>query len=124
MNKLILAACIAAAFPLAALAQAGPTQDRNGLPNGVNGGEPVQPSNSLPAGGVNATTGPQSRPAYPSGSTTANPGAAFVRLTPKPSTGPAASPPGNISTTTVTPGGRMTRRSGGPGVGQAATPPK
>ena len=124
MNKSLLTTVLLVGFPLAAFAQAGPTQDRSGLPNGVMGGNPVQPSNSFPAGGVNAQTGPQSRPAYPSGSTTANPGAAFVRDTPKPSTGPLASPPGNVSTTTVTPTGATTQRSGGPGVGQAATPPK
>ena len=123
MKKSIFATAVLLAVPIAALAQAGPTQDRSGLPLGETS-PGAGSSNSLPAGSVNAQTGPQSRPAYPSGSTTANPGAAFVRDTPKPSTGPLSSPPGTVSTTTVNPGGGVTQRTGGSGVGQAATPPK
>ena len=109
-------AAVLLALPVAALAQ-GPTQSRDGLATASQG---VTSNNSLPAGGVNAVTGPQSRPAYPSGSTTANPGAAFVKTRPVPSTGPLASPPGVLSTTTIGAGGSV--KPGGPGVGQAATP--
>lgn len=105
--------------PVVALAQlngntpstmAGPTQSRDGLGNG---GHPLTPTNSLPAGSENATTGPQSRPAYPSGSSTPNPGAAFVGSQQKPDTPPLANPPGNLSTTTVQ-GGQAVTRPGGP----------
>ena len=93
----------ALAFPVAALAQTGspgggPTQSRDGLATASQGTGAT--NNSMPAGGVNAQTGPQSRPAYPSGSTTANPGAAFVKTMPVPATGPAAKPSG-VATTTV-----------------------
>lgn len=77
----------------------GTTQSRDGLGDASH---PTEPTNAAPAGSENATSGPQSRPAYPSGSTTANPGAAFVRTQPVPSTPALASPPGDISTTTVT----------------------
>lgn len=110
------------AAPVAARAQAGPTQSRDGLGNAAH---PLAPSNSLPAGSANANTGPQSRPAYPSGSTTPNPGAAFVGTKPKPATGALASPPGTLSTTT-TRGGQVTTRPGGPSVGEEGagrTPP-
>ncbi len=114
---------LAAAFsltPVVAFAQlnsgapsvmSGPTQSRDGLGNGAH---PLTPTNSLPAGSENATTGPQSRPAYPSGSTTPNPGAAFVGGSQqKPNTPPLANPPGNLSTTTVQ-GGQAVTRPGGP----------
>ena len=106
------------AFPATAMAQ-GQTQSRDGLATASQG---VTTNNSQPAGGVNAETGPQSRPAFPSGSATPNPGAAFVNAQPKPSTGPLASPSGILSTTTTDAGGAT--KTGGPGVGQAATPPK
>ena len=121
MRILHLAFAATLALPSAAWAQAGAgvTQSRDGLDTATQG---KASNNSLPAGSVNAQTGPQSRPAYPSGSMTANPGAAFVRTTPVPATGPAARPPGIVSTTTVGAGGAA--KTGGPGVGQAATPPK
>lgn len=102
------------AAPAVANAQAGPTQSRDGLGNAAH---PSTPSNSLPAGSENANTGPQSQPAYPSGSDTPNPGAAFVGTRPTPATGPIASPPGVLSTTT-TQGGQTTTRPGGFGVGE------
>jgi hypothetical protein len=120
----VLVAAIAfAGVPLSVRAQ-GPTQGRDGLASGTQTmtGTASTP-NSLPAGSSNAETGPQSRPAYPSGSTTANPGEAFVRTTPVPATGPAQSSPGALTTTTVTAGAPQTRTRG-PGVGEAATPPK
>lgn len=116
----LLAAPLAA--PDAALAAdpsgtsaAGLTQSRDGTGNAAH---PGNPSNSLPAGAVNANTGPQSQPAYPSGSSTPNPGAAFAGTTPQSATGPAAGSAGSLSTTTVTPGGGAVRRSGTPGVGE------
>lgn len=102
-----------AAVPVAAFAQAAATQSRDGLGNGGHEKPAVSPPRSSPAGSENATTGPQSRPAYPSGSTTPNPGAAFVRNQPKPATGPVANPPGNLATTTVK-GGQAVTRPGGP----------
>ncbi|MBC7800527.1 MAG: hypothetical protein H7Z10_07885 [Gemmatimonadaceae bacterium] len=98
------------ALPVAAHAQSGTTQSRDGL--GI-GGHPGAPTGGAPAGNQNATTGPQSQPAYPSGSTTANPGAAFVDTQPSPATGTLARPPGNLSTTTVQ-DGRFVTRPGGP----------
>ena len=89
------------------------TQSRDGLGGAAH---PGSPTNSLPAGSENADTGPQSRPAYPSGSDTPNPGAAFVRNGPKPATGPLGSEPGVLSTTTVQ-GGGATTHSDGPAVG-------
>ena len=108
------------ALPLAAVAQ-GTTQSRDGLSTATQGKGVT--NNSMPAGGVNAVTGPQSRPAYPSGSTDANPGAAFVNAQPKPATGPLAAPPGSVTTTTIAPG-KGASAVASPGVGQAATPPK
>ena len=107
----VLLALFLFAVPVAAVAQAqgAPTQTKDGLGTG---GHPTAPTNSMPAGAENATTGPQSRPAYPSGSTTSNPGAAFVAQQPKPATGPLANPPGNLATTTVQ-GGRSVMRPGG-----------
>lgn len=98
------------ATPLAVQAQSGTTQSRDGLGTGAH---PLAPVNGSPAGSENATTGPQSRPAYPSGSDTANPGAAFTRNVPTPATGPLASPPGALATTTTTQGGQVTTRPGG-----------
>ena len=119
ITRLMTAAVLLA--PLAAFAQ-GVTQSRDGLPTASH--SDPQPSNGLPAGSVNATTGPQSRPAYPSGSTTPNPGAAFVNsTTPTPATGAAQKPTGVVSTTRVTPTG-ATKLPGSPGVGQSATPPQ
>ena len=89
------------------------TQSRDGLGGAAH---PGSPTNSLPAGSENADTGPQSRPAYPSGSDTPNPGAAFVRNGPKPATGPLGSEPGVLSTTTLQ-GGGATTHSDGPAVG-------
>ena len=108
--------------PATAFAQAGTTQGRAGLGTGSH---PNNPVNSMPAGTENATSGPQSRPAYPSGSTAANPGAAFVRNQPRPATGTGASPPGTLSTTKVGPGGAITRPGGPAGQeGAAPLPPK
>ena len=108
------------AMPVAAFGQANTTQSRDGLGSASH---PVDPSNSHPAGGVNAATGPQAHPAYPSGSTTPNPGAAMVRAnSPKPATGPAKSSPGSVKTTTVGRSGSVP--AGGPGVGEAPSPPK
>ncbi len=113
------------AVPAVAFAQAGPTQSRDGLGNGGHDKPGVSPPRSSPAGSENATTGPQSRPAYPSGSTTPNPGAAFVRNQPKPATGPTANPPGNLATSTVK-GGQAVTRPGGPADQERAgvAPPK
>ena len=97
------------AVPALVFAQAGPTQSRDGLGTGAHASSPARSSS---AGSENATTGPQSRPAYPSGSTTGNPGAAFVRNQPKPATGPVANPPGNLATTTVKKGQTVTRPGG------------
>ncbi len=113
------------AVPAAAFAQAGVTQSRDGLGNGGHEKPGISPPRSAPAGSENATTGPQSRPAYPSGSTTRNPGAAFVRNQPKPATGPVANPPGNLATTSVK-GGQSATRPGGPADQERAgvAPPK
>ena len=108
------------AAPLAAFAQLpSGVQSRDGLGDA---GQPTNPANSSPAGSNDAATGPQSRPAYPSGSTTPNPGAAFVRTQPKPATGALKSPPGAI-TTKISKNGAASRSNGLP-VGEAATPPK
>ena len=111
----ILFAAVLVALPLGAQAQTAgaPVQSRDGLGGAAH---PGSPTNSLPAGSENADTGPQSRPAYPSGSDTPNPGAAFVRNGPKPATGPLGSEPGVLSTTTVQ-GGGATTHSDGPAVG-------
>ncbi len=94
MIRVAILAASLLSVPLAVHAQSGPTQSRDGLGSG-SGSQVAAPSNSVPAGAINAQTGPQSRPAYGSGpSTSPNPGAAFVRDTPVPSTGPARSPPG------------------------------
>ncbi len=113
------------AVPAAAFAQAGVTQSRDGLGNGGHGQPAQSAPRSSPAGSENATTGPQSRPAYPSGSTTPNPGAAFVRNQPKPATGAIANPPGNLATTSVK-GGQSVTRPGGPADQERAgvAPPK
>ena len=123
MIRIAAMACALLLLPAAVHAQSGQTQSRDGLGSG-SGSQVAAPSNSLPPGGINAETGPQSRPAYSSGlSTTANPGEAFMRNTPVPATGPAQSPPGVLSTTT-TGGNRSTTQPDGPGVGEAARPPK
>ena len=105
----ILIATALAIPPLPAGAQYGVTQSRDGLGTGSH---PHSPTNASPAGSENATNGPQSRPAYPSGSDTPNPGAAFVRNRPVPATGVAVSPPGMLSTT-MTQGGQTATRPGG-----------
>ncbi|HEY0204504.1 MAG TPA: hypothetical protein VGC15_10180 [Acetobacteraceae bacterium] len=120
----ILIATALASLPIMASAQSGVTQSRDGLGTGSH---PQSPTNASPAGTENATSGPQSRPAYPSGSDTPNPGAAFVRNRPVPATGTAVSPPGALSTTTTTQGGQTTTRPGGSPVtteGAAPLPPK
>jgi hypothetical protein len=119
----ILIATALACLPLTAGAQSGATQSRDGLGTGSH---PSSPTNASPAGTENATSGPQSRPTYPSGSDTPNPGAAFVRDQPVPATGTAASPPGALSTTT-TQGGQTTTHPGGSPAkteGAAPLPPK
>lgn len=85
--------------PALSFAQSGPelTQTRDGLGNASHA---ANTTNSLPAGSENASTGPQAHPAYPSGSSTANPGAGLVNTQPKPAIGTLGSPPGIISTTT------------------------
>lgn len=110
-----LFAIVLLAAPLGAQAQTAgaPVQSRDGLGGAAH---PGSPTNSLPAGAENADTGPQSRPAYPSGSDTPNPGAAFVRNGTMPATGPLGSEPGVLSTTTVQ-GGTAATHSGGPAVG-------
>ena len=101
-------------------AAAGPTQDISSMDSGSN---PVNTPNSLPAGSMNAVTGPQAHPAYPSGSSTPNPGAAFVKSqTAVPAAGQTRGSPGDLSTTTVGSDGTETSSSG-PGVGESATPP-
>lgn len=105
---ILIAAALLATSP-AAQAQSGTTQSRDGLGTGAH---PNAPVNASPAGTENATSGPQSRPAYPSGSDTAKPGATFVRNQPTPATGPLGSPSGQLSTTT-TQGGQTTTRPGG-----------
>lgn len=120
----ILIAIAIASLPLTARAQGAPTQSRDGLGTGAH---PLNPTNASPAGTENATSGPQSRPAYPSGSDTPNPGAAFVRIQPVPSTGSVTSPPGALSTTTTTQGGQtITQPGGSPATteGAAPLPPK
>ena len=121
MRATILVVSALLMAPLAAAAQGGKTQSRDGLATASQG--TGMTNNSGPAGSVNATTGPQSQPAYPSGSDTPNPGSAFVATQPKPAVGAAAKPPGVLSTTTMGPGGAVSQ-PGSPGVGQAATPPK
>lgn len=108
-SAFLLSAALLAA-PLAAFAQSGTTQSRDGLGTAAH---PDSPTNSLPSGSESANTGPQSRPAYPSGSDTPNPGAAFVRNAPEPATGPLGSEPGVLSTTTVQ-GGAATTNPGSP----------
>ncbi len=121
-KSIACAVLLVSVAPAVALAQ-GPTQGRDGMGAGSSGQVNTGTSpNSLPAGSSNAATGPQAQPAYPSGSTTPNPGAAMVATQPVPATGPLQSSPGSIATTTVTPGGGTQTRSGGPGVGEAATP--
>ena len=115
----ILIATVLAAMPLAANAQSGTTQSRDGLGTGAH---PNSPANGSPAGAENATSGPQSRPAFPSGSDTANPGAAFVRNQPVPAAGTVASPPGALSTTTIQGGQAITRPSGSPATTEGAKP--
>lgn len=107
----ILLGTILLASPLVTHAQSGTTQSRDGLGTGAH---PNAPTNSAPAGSENATSGPQSRPAFPSGSDTANPGAAFTRNQPKPTTGALGKSPGALSRTT-TQGGKATTRPGGTG---------
>ena len=106
-------------LPLVAAAQ-GVTQSRDGLPTASQGKESNNPA---PAGSINATTGPQSAPAYPSGSSSPNPGAAFVQTMPRPESGPATQPSGIVSTQTQTGGGAV-QQPASPGVAQAPPPPK
>lgn len=116
MRALILFAAALLVPPGFAHAQAGPTQSRDGLGNAAH---PATPSNSLPAGSLNANTEPQSQPAYPSGSSTPNPGAAFVGTRPEPATGALASPSGVLSTTATQGGQTVTQpNSSGFGVGE------
>ena len=115
----LLAAAALVIAPLAGRAQGLATQGRSGMGDAEH---PSAPSASQPAGSVNAASGPQAHPAYPSGSTTPNPGAAFVRTTPVPATGPVQTPPSSLSTTTTT--GGVSTKTASPGVGQAATPPR
>lgn len=123
MIRTVTLAAVVLLAPMAVHAQTGETQSRDGLGSG-SGSQSKLPSNSAPAGALNATTGPQSQPAYSSGlSTTPNPGAAFVGLTPKPAEGQVQAPPGTLSTTTVGAGGTTTT-NGGPGVNEATAPPK
>lgn len=118
----ILLASASALTPTLAHAQSSPTQSRTGLGTGSH---PTQPANSLPAGSENATTGPQSRPAYPSGSATPNPGAGFVGIQPVPAAGQATHPPGNLTTTTIRHGGAITHHPGGrPTQERAGTAPR
>ena len=119
----LFAAALLAVVPLSVSAQGqGPTQTRDGLGSGGRSLSSTGTSpNSLPSGSENSQTGPQSRPAFPSGSTTANPGEAFVRNTPVPATGPLQTSPGALATTTTSPTTGSTT-SGRPGVGEAAAP--
>ena len=114
----LIAACV---LPLAANAQSGTTQSRDGLGTGGHA-VPSNPVNGAPAGSENATSGPQSRPAYPSGSDTSNPGAAFVRNQPAPASGTAEKPPGVLSTTTVQGGQATTRPGASPLTTEGAAP--
>lgn len=119
MRTLMLVAALAA-LPAAAMAQ-GPTQSRDGLGNA---GHLGQPTNSMPAGTENATTGPQAHPAYPSGSTTPNPGAAFVDTKPVPADGGVLrGSPGALSTTTFSHGTAVTRPGGSAAVDEPAAKP-
>lgn len=119
MRRSMLVAALVAT-PMAAMAQ-GPTQSRDGLGNA---GHLGQPTNSMPAGAENATTGPQARPAYPSGSTTPNPGAAFVDTRPVPADGEVLQhSPGALSTTTFSGGTAVTRPGGSPAVDEPAGKP-
>ena len=114
-----LAATVLIVAPLAAHAQSGTTQSRDGLGNGAH---PNAPVNASPAGNENATSGPQSRPAYPSGSDTPNPGTAFVRNQPVPATGVATSSPGALSITTFQGGQAITRFGGTAATTESAAP--
>ena len=102
--------------PVSGWAQTGPglTQSRDGLGNATHG---ANTTNSLPAGSENASTGPQAHPAYPSGSSTANPGAAMVNAQAKPVSGTLGSPPGIISPST-THGATTPLQPTAPAVGQ------
>ena len=123
MRVIPLAAATLMALSAAAAAQGigSSTQSRSGLGDAAH---PTLPSNSMPAGSMNATTGPQSRPAYPSGSDTPNPGAGMVRAnSPKPATGPAKKPVGAVKTVTIA-GKHAGPKPNSPGVGEASTPPK
>ena len=114
MRVIALAAASLLALSTAALAQigVGPTQSRDGMGDAST---PTMSGNGGPAGSMNATTGPQAHPAYPSGSDTPNPGAGLVRATtPKPATGPAAKPPGTLKTVTIHKNGSST---GHPAIG-------
>ena len=125
MRVIVLAAASLMALSSAAFAQGqglGPTQNRSGVGDVDT---PTQPANGGPAGSVNATSGPQAHPAYPSGSSTPNPGAALVRAgSPKPATGPASQPSGSLKTVTIGRDGAATSRPNSPGVGQPARPPQ
>ena len=116
MRHFILLTGALLTLPLAAMAQ-GATQSRDGLATATQG---KTSNNAMPAGSVNAETGPQIPPAYPSGSTPPNPCAAFVKTMPKPSTGPLAKPPGTVTKTIGSAG--TVARPNSPGVGQASTP--
>jgi hypothetical protein len=105
---LLFAAALSVA-PTVAFAQA-TTQSRTGLGNGDH---PTTPTDSTPAGSENATTGPQSRPAYPSGSTTPNPGAAQVQTMPTPATGPTGVAPASPGAATATQEGAAAPSPGG-----------
>ena len=124
MRVIALASASLMMLSTAAFAQQGmgPTQSRDGLGDATT---PTQPANSGPAGLMNATTGPQAHPAYPSGSDTSNPGAGLVRATtPKPATGPISKPPGSLTTVTVGRNGAARSQPNSPGVGQPAQPPQ
>ncbi len=118
-SSAILIAATLASLRLTAGAQSGATQSRDGLGTGS---PPNSPANASPAGTENATSGPQSRPAYPSGSDTPNPGAAFIRNQPVPATGMAANPPGALSTTTTQGGQTTTHLSGSLATTEGAAP--
>ena len=123
-RSILLLVVLISAMPALAFAQAGTTQTRDGLGTGGRPSPAQSPAGSSPAGSENATTGPQSQPAYPSGSTTPNPGAAFVATQPAPATGSVAQPPGSLATTTTEPSGQAVTRPGGPvGEERAGTAP-
>ncbi len=122
MRVIALAAASLIALSTSALAQigVGPTQSRDGMGDATT---PTMSANGGPAGSMNATTGPQAHPAYPSGSDTPNPGAGLVRATtPKPATGPVAKPPGTLKTVTIHKNGSTTAHPASAGVGEAAKP--